>query len=402
MPFSLYPLAVAVFAMGTSEFMLAGLVPDIAADLGVSIGSAGLLTSAFAVGMVVGAPSMAALTRRWRARVSLSAFLLTFALVHVLGAVTTSFGVLLVTRLVAAVANAGFLAVALSTAATLVPAARQGRGLAVLLAGTTLATIAGVPGGAVLGTMLGWRATFWAIALLCVPAVVGIATALPAGAGRAGSSVAGASLRDELAQLGRKRLALAMLLAALVNAGTFSTFTFLAPIVTESAGLGRLWVSVALLLFGFGSFIGVTLAGRLSDSRPGIVIGVGGPALLAGWAALALLSSQPAAVLLLAFVQGALSFAVGATLITRVLYEASAAPTMGGAYATAALNVGAAGGPVAAAAALGIHANVVAPVWVSSALVALALLVALPLLRVIAPRPGAATSTPPLGGNCGG
>lgn len=401
MPFSLYLLAVAVFAMGTSEFMLAGLVPDIAADLGVSIGPAGLLTSAFAVGMVVGAPSMAALTRRWRARVSLSAFLLTFALVHVLGAVTTSFGVLLVTRLVAAVANAGFLAVALSTAATLVPAGRQGRGLAVLLAGTTLATIAGVPGGAVLGTMLGWRATFWAIALLCVPAVVGIATALPAGAGRAGSPVAGASLRDELAQLGSKRLALAMLLAALVNAGTFATFTFLAPIVTESAGLGRLWVSVVLLLFGFGSFIGVTVAGRLSDTRPGIVIGAGGPALLAGWTALALLSSQPAALLLLAFMQGALSFAVGSTLITRVLYEASAAPTMGGAYATAALNVGAAGGPVAAAAALGIHANVVAPVWVSSVMVALALLIAVPMLRVIAPRAGPATSTPPLGGNGG-
>ncbi|UGU28834.1 MFS transporter [Mycolicibacterium smegmatis] len=401
MPFSLYPLAVAVFAMGTSEFMLAGLVPDIAADLGVSIGSAGLLTSAFAVGMVVGAPSMAALTRRWRARVSLSAFLLTFALVHVLGAVTTSFGVLLVTRLVAAVANAGFLAVALSTAATLVPAGRQGRGLAVLLAGTTLATIAGVPGGAVLGTMLGWRATFWAIALLCLPAVVGIATALPAGAGRAGWPVAGASLCDELAQLGRKRLALAMLLAALVNAGTFATFTFLAPIVTESAGLGRLWVSVVLLLFGFGSFIGVTVAGRLSDTRPGIVIGAGGPALLAGWAALALLSSQPVALLPLAFVQGALSFAVGSTLITRVLYEASAAPTMGGAYATAALNVGAAGGPVAAAAALGIHANVVAPVWVSSVMVALALLIAVPMLKIVAPRPNPATSTPPLGGNCG-
>ncbi len=401
MPFSLYLLAVAVFAMGTSEFMLAGLVPDIAADLGVSIGSAGLLTSAFAVGMVVGAPSMAALTRRWRARVSLSAFLLTFTLVHVLGAVTTSFGVLLVTRLVAAVANAGFLAVALSTAATLVPAGRQGRGLAVLLAGTTLATIAGVPGGAVLGTMLGWRATFWAIALLCLPAVVGIATALPAGAGRAGSPVAGASLRDELAQLGRKRLALAMLLAALVNAGTFATFTFLAPIVTESAGQGRLWVSVVLLLLGFGSFIGVTVAGRLSDTRPGIVIGAGDPALLAGWAALALLSSQPVALLPLAFVQGALSFAVGSTLITRVLYEASAAPTMGGAYATAALNVGAAGGPVAAAAALGIHANVVAPVWVSSVMVALALLIAVPMLKIVAPRPNPATSTPPLGGNCG-
>lgn len=156
-----------------------------------------------------------------------------------------------------------------------------------------------------------------------------------------------------------------------------------------------------LLLFGFGSFIGVTVAGRLSDTRPGIVIGAGGPALLAGWAALALLSSQPVALLPLAFVQGALSFAVGSTLITRVLYEASAAPTMGGAYATAALNVGAAGGPVAAAAALGNHANVVAPVWVSSVMVALALLIAVPMLKIVAPRPNPATSTPPLGGNCG-
>lgn len=284
------------------------------------------------------------------------AFLLTFAMVHVLGALTTSFEVLLVTRLAVAVANAGFLAVALSTAATLVPAGRQGRGLrglAVLLAGTTLATIAGVPGGAVLGTMLGWRATFWAIALLCVPAAVGIVKALPARAVRPDSSVAGASLRDELAQLAGKRLALAMLLAALVNAGTF--------------------------------------AGRLSDTRPGIIIGIGGPALLAGWAALAVLSGSPIVLLLLAFIQGALSFAVGSTLIARVLYEAAGAPTMGGAYATAALNVGAAGGPVAAAAVLGIHASVVAPVCVST------VLIALPLLRIVAPRPGAATSTPPLG-----
>ncbi|WP_043536533.1 Cmx/CmrA family chloramphenicol efflux MFS transporter [Saccharomonospora cyanea] len=391
MPLSLYLLAVAVFAMGTSEFMLAGLVPDIATSLDVSLGAAGLLTSAFAVGMIVGAPLMAALARRWPARASLLGFVSLFAAAHVVGALTTSFAVLLVTRTVAALANAGFLAVALSTAATLVPADRKGRALAVLLSGTTVATIAGVPGGAVLGTVLGWRATFWAITLLCLPAAFGIVKGVPAHAGKSSQdSPAGISLRAEIAQLAMPRLVLAMLLGALVNAATFATFTFLAPIVTGTAGLGELWVPVVLVLFGIGSFAGVTLAGRLSDQRPGIVIGVGGPMLLLGWVALATLAIQPVALLLLVFVQGALSFALGSTLIARVLYEAAGAPTMGGSYATAALNIGAAGGPLVAAATLGADAGNLGPVWTSSLLVAVALLIALPLLRVVAPRAGQA------------
>jgi DHA1 family chloramphenicol resistance protein-like MFS transporter len=388
MPLPLYLLAVAVFAMGTSEFMLAGLVPDIATSLDVSVGAAGLLTSAFAFGMIVGAPLMAALARRWPVRASLLGFVLVFAVTHVVGALTTSFAVLLVTRAIAALANAGFLAVALSTAATLVATDQKGRALAVLLSGTTVATIAGVPGGAVLGTLLDWRATFWAIALLCLPAAFGIVKGIPVHAGE--NTPAGPSLRTEIAQLAMPRLVLVMLLGALVNAATFATFTFLAPIVTNTAGLGELWVSVVLVLFGFGSFVGVTFAGRLSDQRPGIVIRLGGPLLLLGWVALATLAAQPVALLILVFVQGALSFALGSTLIARVLYEAAGAPTMGGSYATAALNIGAAGGPLVAAATLGADAGDLGPVWVSSLLVALALLTALPLLRVIAPRFGQA------------
>ncbi|MEU8300589.1 Cmx/CmrA family chloramphenicol efflux MFS transporter [Micromonospora sp. NPDC048909] len=387
MPLPLYLLAVAVFAMGTSEFMLAGLVPDIATSLDVSVGAAGLLTSAFAVGMISGAPLMAALARRWPARPSLLGFVLVFAAAHVVGALTTSFAVLLVTRVIAALANAGFLAVALSTAATLVASDQKGRALAVLLSGTTVATIAGVPGGALLGTLLGWRATFWAIALLCVPAAYGVVRSIPARAGTTPQGTpAGSSLRGELAQLAMPRLVLVMLLGALVNAATFATFTFLAPIVTGTTDLGELWVPVVLVLFGVGSFAGVTLAGRFSDKRPGIVIAVGGPLLLLGWVALATLAARPVALLLLVFVQGMLSFALGSTLIARVLYAAAGAPTMGGSYATAALNIGAAGGPVVAAATLGANAGDLGPVWVSGLLVAIALLIALPLLRVIAPR----------------
>lgn len=387
MPLALYLLALAVFAMGTSEFMLAGLVPDIATNFGVSVGAAGFLTSAFAVGMVVGAPLMAALARRWPARAALLGFVLAFAVVHIVGALTTSFVTLLATRVIAALANAGFIAVALSVSARLVPADQKGRALAVLLSGATLATIAGVPGGALLGTLLDWRATFWLITLLCLPAAVGIMTAIPAYAGviSHGTS-AGPSLRTEIAQLATVRLAFVMLLGALVNAGTFATFTFLAPIVTDTAGLGELWVSVALVLFGFGSFVGVTVAGRLSDQRPGIVIGVGGPLLLLGWLALATFAAHPAALLILVFVLGAFSFALGSTLIARVLYEAAGAPTMGGSYATSALNIGAASGPAVAALTLGSHAGAVGPVWVSSLLVALALLVALPFLRIVTPR----------------
>ena len=171
-----------------------------------------------------------------------------------------------------------------------------------------------------------------------------------------------------------------MLVGALVNAATFGSFTFLAPVVTDTAGLGELWISVALVLFGAGSFAGVTVAGRLSDQRPGLVISVGGPLLLIGWPALAALADEPVALLILVLVQGALSFALGSTLITRVLHEAAGAPTMAGSYATAALNVGAAIGPLVAATTLGTAAGNLGPLWASGLLVAAALLIAFPLL----------------------
>ncbi|MET9186576.1 Cmx/CmrA family chloramphenicol efflux MFS transporter [Streptomyces tendae] len=386
MPLPLYLLAVAVCAMGTSDFMLAGLVPDIASDLGVGVGTAGTLTSAFAIGMVVGAPLVAALARAWPRRTGLLAFVLAFAAAHAVGALTTSFPVLVATRVVAALANAGFLAVALTAAAALVPADRKGRALAVLLSGTTVATVAGVPGGALLGTLLGWRATFWAVALLCLPAALGVLAGIPAGRVR-GAVAGGPSLSVELAQLRTARLLLVMLLGALVNASTFAGFTFLAPVVTDTAGLGELWVSVALVLFGAGSFVGVTVAGRLSDRRPAAVLAVGGPLLLVGWPALAVLADRPVALLTVVFVQGALSFALGSTLIARVLHEAAGAPTMAGSYATAALNVGAVVGPLVAASTLGTASGDLGPLWASGFLVALALLVAFSSRRVLSNLP---------------
>ncbi|PAL11519.1 Cmx/CmrA family chloramphenicol efflux MFS transporter [Micrococcus luteus] len=386
MPFALYLLALVVFAMGTSEFVLAGLVPDISNYFGVSVGTAGLLTSAFAAGMVIGAPAMAALTRRLPMKATLFGCVIVFALCHVVGALTPDFTVLFITRVIAAIVNAGFLAVALGAATKLVAPSAKGRAVAILLAGTTVATVAGVPAGALLGTALGWQSTFWAIALLCIPAAIGIAAGFTNQSDDSSREESSSTpLRAELAQLASPRLVLTMLLAALVNAGTFATLTFLAPIVTDTAGLSQWWVSVALVLFGVGSFIGVTVAGRLSDARPRFVVLGGGSVLVLGWVALALFATNPVALLGLVFAQGVLGFAVGSTLITRVLYAAAGAPTMAGSYATAALNVGAAAGPVLAAAALGVTSSALGPVWVAVIVTAAALLLAIPVLRLVAP-----------------
>ncbi|WP_430382121.1 Cmx/CmrA family chloramphenicol efflux MFS transporter [Streptomyces sp. P10-4] len=374
MPFPLYLLGLAVFAQSTSEFMLAGLAPDIARDLGVSVPTAGTLTSAFAVGMIVGAPLTALLGRRRPGRQSLLVFLGVFLAVHVVGALTGDFSVLLATRVLAALANAGFLAVGLTAATAMVAPDAKGRATAVLLGGTTLACVVGVPAGAALGQLLGWRSAFWAVALVSAPALLAVARSVPRGP--ADTAGPGPDARAELRALRRPRLRSVLCLAALVNGATFCTFTYLAPLVTEVCGLEARWVPAVLALFGAGAFAGVTAAGRLADRGARAVLPAAGAALLAGWAALAVAAGQPAAAVALVPVLGLLAFGVGSTLVTRVLYEAVDAPSLGGAFATSALNAGAALGPALGGAALDGGLGHRSPVWVSALLMAVAGLVA--------------------------
>ncbi|MCD0445083.1 MFS transporter [Glycomyces sp. A-F 0318] len=374
MPFLLHMLAVAVFAQGCSEFMLAGLLPGIAAELGVTVAQAGLLTSAFAAGMVAGAPAMAALGRRWPPRAALAGFLGLFIAAHVVGALTGDFGLLLATRAIAAAANAGFLALALSTVAALVPPQSRARALAAVLGGTTLALVAGAPAGALLGDALGWRAALWAVAIAAAPALAAVLAAVPARVGDGGPRPV---LRAELRVLARPGLRLVLALGVLVNGATFGAFTFLAPLATGPAGLGASSVPIVLALFGAGAFAGVRTAGRLADRHWRALLAAGAPLLLLGWVLLASAAAWPAALYALAFTQGALSFAVGATLIGRAMAAAEGAPTMGGAYATAALNVGAMLGPVLAGIGLDAYGPR-GPVLVGAALVLAAVLLAAP------------------------
>ncbi|RSN21132.1 chloramphenicol efflux pump [Amycolatopsis sp. WAC 04169] len=373
MPLFVYVLGLAVFAQGTSEFMASGLVPGIAGELSVPVGAAAALTSAYAVGMIFGAPAMAVLSARWPRRRALAGFLTAFVVVHVIGAVTTSFPVLFGTRIVAAVVNAGFLAVAMPVAVALAPQGKQARATAILLSGITLSCVAGVPAGAVLGDLAGWRSAFWAVAALCLPALVLVFRSAPADA----ASPSEVSIRREMRELKSPSVRQAMLLGALVNGATFTTFAFLAVIATDVANLPAEAVSGLLAAFGVGAFLGVTVAGRKGNGelRRGLVLGL--CALPVGWAALAMTGTQPVPLFVLATVQGGLSFGCGSALIARVMHVAPGAPALGGSFATVAFNVGAFVGPVLAGFVTESTGDYRDAVWISAAIAVVALPLAL-------------------------
>jgi DHA1 family chloramphenicol resistance protein-like MFS transporter len=277
-----------------------------------------------------------------------------------------SLQVLLATRVVGALANAGFLAVALVTAVGMVAPDAKGRATSMLLGGVTLACVVGVPAGALLGRLWGWRSAFWAVAVVSLPAVAAVARSVPAGVAEGSAPP---PLRGELRALRSPRL----LLGALVNGASFCTLTYLAPLTTDVTGLGGGWVPVVLALFGCGAFLGVRGGGPFADRRPGLVVGAGGAALWAGWAGFGLGAGESVIALGLVFVQGALSFGVGSTLISQVPYAAPGATTLAGGFATAAFNVGAVCGPWLGGTAIGAGFGYRAPVWVSAVLVAVAL-----------------------------
>lgn len=380
MPSLIYVLALAVFAQGTSEFMLAGILSPLAYDVGVTPAAAGSLTSAFALGMVIGAPLMAVLARHWAPERALVWFLTIFALTHVAGALVDSFALLFVTRVLAAFANAGFLAVVLSLAGRVVPAPLVPRAIAVLLGGTTLATVAGAPLGALLAGALGWRATFWAVALLCLPALAWLPRVRAAGR----EAASGVDVGAEFASLSEPRLAGTIAVAVLVNAATFGTLTFL-EVAGSGAGLPHALGPVLLMAFGLGAFVGVGAAGRFGAARPRRWIVATVSLLPLVWVATALVAGSWTGLLPMGFVAGAASFAAGAALISRIVTVAIAAPTLGGAFATVALNVGAFAGPLVSGAVLGWQGVVLVP-WVAVAFTAMAVLL-LPLALKAPQRP---------------
>ncbi|MFW6695300.1 Cmx/CmrA family chloramphenicol efflux MFS transporter [Streptomyces sp. MAR4 CNX-425] len=343
LPTSVYVLGVAVFALGTSEFMLSGLLPEIADDLDVSIPRAGLLISAFAVGMVVGAPTLAAATLRLPRRTTLVGLLVVFGAGHVVGAVSTSYGVLFATRVVSALACAGFWAVGAAVAIATVPHGARARAMAVMVGGLSVANVAGVPGGALLGQHFGWRSAFWAVTLMTAVALVGVVTLVPRGAPDAAAGPP--RLRQELRIYRDPQVWLAMATIALFAGATFSFFSYLAPLLTDVAGLGDAWVPTVLALFGAGAFLGTLAGGRMADRHRFGTMYVGLTATAAVLVACALLAAYPVAIVTLSVLLGATAFTTAPALNARIFDVAGAAQGLAGATATSSFNIGNTVGP---------------------------------------------------------
>lgn len=343
MPVAVYVLGLSVFALGTSEFMLSGLLQPVARDMGVSIPEAGLLVSAFAIGMVVGAPVLAAATLRLPRRTTLIALLAVFGLGQIAGALAPTYGVLFASRVVSALACAGFWAVGAAVAVSLVPVNARARAMAVMVGGLSIANIVGVPAGALLGQHAGWRAAFWAVAGLSAFGLVGVValvphTEVPTGEDRP-------RLRAELSIYRDRQVWLALAGTALSGGAVFCLFSYLAPLLTEVAGLAESWVPTVLALFGVGALIGTVIGGRIADAHLFGTMYGGITASTVVLSVLALTAHIPFAAVTMALLLGFTAFFTAPALNARMFNVANAAPTLAGATTTSAFNIGNTVGP---------------------------------------------------------
>ncbi|QEV20915.1 Cmx/CmrA family chloramphenicol efflux MFS transporter [Streptomyces alboniger] len=366
MPPAVYIVGLGIFTQGTSEFMLSGLLPGMADDLGVSIPDAGLLISAFAVGMVIGAPLLAVATLGWPRRTALVSLQAAFVAAHVVGALAPGYTVLFVSRIVSALAYAGYWGVSVATVVALVPAAAKARAIAVVGCGLTLATIVGVPAGTVLSQYSDWRAAFWAVAAATVVSLVGTLLVVPGGRG-AGERL---SVRAELRGMARPQLWLSYAITAFAFGAVIVTFSYLASLLTEVSGVSEGWVPGMLALFGVGGMVGIVIGGRTAEARPLGTLGVGLGGLALFSALLALTAHVTAVVIVLVFLLGLVGYVTNPALQSQVFTLAPGAPTLVGATNTAAFNVGNTVAPLLGGLAIDAGFGYASVAWVGAALAA--------------------------------
>jgi DHA1 family chloramphenicol resistance protein-like MFS transporter len=364
MPFAVYLLGLCIFAQGTSEFLLSGLLPTIAADLRISLPVAGTLVSAFALGMLVGAPTLAVLTLRWPRRTTLLACQAVFVVAHVLGALAPGYWALLVVRVVSAVAYAGFWAVASVAAISLVTPDRTARAISVVVGGLSLATIVGVPAGTVLGDHAGWRAAFWAVAALTTLSAVAVAVALPPGRP---TDQPAPVLRAELRALAVPRLWVAYGTTALTTAATIVSFSYLGALLAEVSRIAVAWVPGVLALFGAGAFAGLSIGGRSSDRYPHRTLYLGSAGVVVTSVLLAVLAQHPAVIATLVFFLGLFGFVTNPAVNARVFDIAAGAPTLAGATNVSAFNVGITVAPLVGGLSIGLGFGLASVGWVGAA-----------------------------------
>ncbi|MGW4511231.1 MFS transporter [Streptomyces sp. NPDC004393] len=371
MPLALLALAIGAFGIGTTEFVIMGVLPEVAGDFGVSIPTAGLLVTGYALGVMLGAPIMTALGTKVSRKRMLMVLMGLFIIGNLISAVAPVFGLMLLGRVVASLAHGAFFGIGSVVAAELVAPEKKAGAISMMFSGLTVANVIGVPLGTLIGQSAGWRITFALVAALGVLGLLGVAKLVPEM-----PKPEGVHLRHELAAFKNVQVLLAMAMTVLGFGGVFAAITYIAPMMTHVAGFADGSVTWLLVLFGLGMVGGNLIGGRYADRAlmPMLYVSLGGLALV-----LALFTitahhkalAAPTIVLI-----GALGFATVPPLQKRVLDHAHGAPTLASAANIGAFNLGNAlsawlGGIVIAA-----GFGYTAPNWVGAVLAVAALLLA--------------------------
>ncbi|MEI7033790.1 MFS transporter [Streptomyces pratensis] len=371
MPLALLALAVSAFGIGTTEFVMMGLLPNVADDLDTSVPTAGHLVSAYAIGVVLGAPLLTGLGSRVPRKRMLLLLMALFTVGNLASAFAPDFGWLVAGRFLAGLPHGAFFGVGAVVAARLVPEDRRARAVATMFLGLTVANVVGVPAATLLGQHLGWRATFLVVAVIGLAAMAALARLVPRIPVEAHQD-----LRRELRALGDRQVLLGLLTAVFGFAGVFAVYAYLSAMTTKAMGFGESSVTLVLALFGIGMTLGALAAGPLTDRalRPTLYGSLG--ALAVVLAVFPLTVHVPWAALVMVVLLGAVGFMTTTPLQMLVMNKAKDAPTLASASNHSAFNLANAGGAWAGGAAIAAGWGWTSPALVGAVLAAAGLAVA--------------------------
>ncbi|NEK59189.1 MFS transporter [Geodermatophilus sabuli] len=363
MPRALLALAIGAFGIGTTEFVVMGMLPEIAAGLGVSVSAVGMLISAYAVGVVVGAPTLTALGVRFSPRQTLVALMVVFVVGNALSAVAPTYETLAAARVLTALAHGSFFGVGAVAARRLVAPDRSTQAISLMMVGLTLANVIGVPLGTFVAQQTSWRLVLGGIAVIGLVTIAGLLAWLPAGVGEP------SDLRSELAAFRRSQVWLVLGLTMVGFAALFAVYSYVSPILTELGGIPTAWVTPVLALFGVGTTVGTLVGGRFGDRYGLSFVAVGLVATAVILAAFAFLARTPVAAVVLLVLFGTVSFSLGPVVQNGVI---EAARVRGGSLVAAAnqgaFNVANALGAALGALVLSAGFGYTAPIWVGAVL----------------------------------
>ncbi|WP_435736343.1 MFS transporter [Cellulosimicrobium sp. PMB13] len=360
---ALLALALGGFTIGTTEFATMGLLSDIATDLDVSIPTAGHAITAYAVGVVVGAPLLTVLAARMPRKTLLLALMGFYAVANVLSATAGSIETLVAGRFLAGLPHGAFFGVGAAVGAAVVGPGRRGHAVAMMMTGLTVANVVGVPLSTYVGQQLGWRAAFVLVGVLGLATLVALWRLVPAGAGHEASSA-----RRELAALRNAPLWIGFVAASIGFGGMFAVYSYVEPTITRVTGLATGAVPIVLAVFGVGMTVGTLLGGRLADRSVMRTVYLGFVSTAAALVLFALTGEHPVPAVVALFLLGVTSQVLGLSLQTRLMDLSPSAPSLGAALCHSALNVGNANGAFLGGLVIAAGWGYLAPAWTGVAL----------------------------------